>query len=72
MVVDVSSTSVPQPIKRTRAEVFPIHFFLANGARPRQKDFGTLVDIPGGVKFATHKKRGSSSLHAEIEQHLVR
>ena len=41
---DVSDRSSPQPIKKKRADVIPIHFFLADGSRPRQTDKGDLKD----------------------------
>ena len=41
---DVSGQSSPQPIKKKRADVIPIHFFLADGSRPRQTDKGELTD----------------------------
>ena len=41
---DVSERCSPQPIKKRRADVIPIHFFLVNGSRPRQEDQGTLTD----------------------------
>ena len=41
---DVSDRSSPQPIKKKRADVIPIHFFLADGSRPRQTNKGDLTD----------------------------
>ena len=49
---NIRSLSKPQPIKKRRVEAIPIHFFLANGARPHQRDTGILTDVPGGIKFA--------------------